>query len=156
MSHLFLATLLLLSLLQHLLNNLLLLNQESAYDAVSYTVGAPRASIRSLHGLLGLGNRGVLAWSQGGNLSLSARAPALTRICTYTWKFCAAVTALGCSTSLLDVQVSELTSRRLDDADLVRAGVVSVDVMLVVVCAVAVNAGSGRRTGCVDGRRVFG
>lgn len=43
---------------------------------------------------------------------------------TYTWEFGAAVTALGSSSSLLEVQVSQLAAWSLDDADLVALGVV--------------------------------
>ena len=45
---------------------------------------------------------------------------------THTWELDATVTALWCSSSLLDVKVSELATWSLDNADLVRLGVVSV------------------------------
>lgn len=45
---------------------------------------------------------------------------------TYTWEFDAAVTALGGSSSLLDVQESELSTWGLDHTDIVRGGVVTV------------------------------
>ena len=55
-------------LLQHLLDDLLLLNQESADDAVPHAVAASRSTVCSLDCLLGLGDVGVLAGSQGRNL----------------------------------------------------------------------------------------
>jgi hypothetical protein len=54
------SSLLLLALLEHLLDNLLLLDQESTNDAVLDAVGASRASICALDGLLWLGDIGVL------------------------------------------------------------------------------------------------
>lgn len=44
---------------------------------------------------------------------------------TYSGKFDSTVTALGRSSGLLDVQVSKFSAWGLDDADLVRLGVVS-------------------------------
>ena len=64
-SDLFLASLLLLRLLQHLLDDLLLLDQESANDAVLDAVGAARATVGALDGLLGAGDGGVLAGAEG-------------------------------------------------------------------------------------------
>ena len=58
----------LLLLLQHLLDNLLLLNQEGADDAVAHAVTAPRATVGALDGLLGAGDLGVLAGAEGGDL----------------------------------------------------------------------------------------
>merc|ERR1712107_153279 len=72
-------TLLLLGLLEHLLDNLLLLNQESTDNAVLDAVGASRSTVGALNGLLGAGNLGVLAGAEGGN----------------TLKLGTAVTALG-------------------------------------------------------------
>jgi hypothetical protein len=60
-------TLLLLRLLEHLLDDLLLLDQESADDAVLDAAGAPRSTVRTLDGLLGAGNLGVLAGAEGRN-----------------------------------------------------------------------------------------
>lgn len=51
--------------------------------------------------------------------------------CTYTCKLDTAVAALWCSSSLLDVKVTELTTWGLDHADLVGLGVVSVSVFSV-------------------------
>jgi hypothetical protein len=58
-------TLLLLRLLKHLLNNLLLLDQERADDAILDAVGASRSTVRALNGLLGAGDGGILAWAEG-------------------------------------------------------------------------------------------
>ena len=58
-------TLLLLGLLEHLLDDLLLLDQESADDAVLDAAGAPRSTVRTLDGLLGAGNLGILAGTEG-------------------------------------------------------------------------------------------
>lgn len=44
---------------------------------------------------------------------------------TYTWEFDTAVTAFWCSSSLLDVKVSELATWGLDNSDLVGTSVVS-------------------------------
>lgn len=61
----------LLLLLEHLLDNLLLLNQERADDTVTHAVAAPRATVCALDGLLGLGDLGVLAGSESGDLCAS-------------------------------------------------------------------------------------
>ena len=58
----------LLLLLQHLLDNLLLLDQEGADDPVAHAVAAPRATVGTLDGLLGAGDLGVLAGAEGGDL----------------------------------------------------------------------------------------
>lgn len=57
------------SLLQDLLDDLLLLDQEGADDAVPDAVTASRATVGALDGLLGLGDLGVLAGAEGGDLS---------------------------------------------------------------------------------------
>jgi hypothetical protein len=62
---------LLLRLFEHLLHNLLLLDQECAYDAVLDAVGAPRATVGTLNGLLWAGDLCVLARSEGGDLLVS-------------------------------------------------------------------------------------
>lgn len=59
--------LLLLRLLEHLLDDLLLLDQESADNAVLDAVGASRTTVRTLDGLLGAGDGGILAGAEGGN-----------------------------------------------------------------------------------------
>lgn len=61
-------TLLLLRLLQDLLDNLLLLNQESADDTIPDTVGTSRSSVGALNGLLGAGDLGVFAGSESWDL----------------------------------------------------------------------------------------
>lgn len=65
--HLFLLLALLL-LLQDLLDNLLLLDEESADDAVTDAVTASRTTVGALDGLLGLGDVGVLAGAESGDL----------------------------------------------------------------------------------------
>ena len=62
-------TLLLLGLLEHLLDDLLLLDQERADDAVLDAVCASRSTIRTLDGLLGAGDGGIFAGSEGRNAS---------------------------------------------------------------------------------------
>jgi hypothetical protein len=58
-------TLLLLGLLEDLLDDLLLLDQESTDDAVLDAAGASRSTVGALDGLLGAGNLGVLAGAEG-------------------------------------------------------------------------------------------
>jgi hypothetical protein len=58
-------SLLLLRLFEHLLDNLLLLNQERADDTVLDTSCASRSTIGSLHSLLWARDGGVFAWSEG-------------------------------------------------------------------------------------------
>ena len=101
-------TLLLLGLLEHLLDDLLLLDQESTDNAVLNAVGASRSAVSALDGLLGAGNLGVLAGAEGGD----------------TLELGTTVTALGGSALLLDVQVTELTTGSPDNADLLALGVV--------------------------------
>lgn len=55
-------------LLHDLLDNLLLLDQESADDSVADTVTASGTAVGSLDGLLGLGDLGVLAGAESGDL----------------------------------------------------------------------------------------
>jgi hypothetical protein len=52
----------------HLLDDLLLLNQESTDDTVLDAVGTARATVGTLDGLGGLGDSGILAGAQGGDL----------------------------------------------------------------------------------------
>jgi hypothetical protein len=61
-----LATLALL--LQHLLDNLLLFDQERTDDAIPHAVTASRAAVCALHRLLGLGDLRVLARSESRDL----------------------------------------------------------------------------------------
>lgn len=55
-------------LLHDLLDNLLLLDQESADDSVTDAVTASGTAVGSLDGLLGLGDLGVLAGAESGDL----------------------------------------------------------------------------------------
>lgn len=55
-------------LLEHLLHDLLLLDEECAHDTVADAVTASRATVGALDGLLGLGDLGVLAGAEGGDL----------------------------------------------------------------------------------------
>lgn len=134
---LFLSRLLLLCLLQHLLDDLLLLDQEGAHDAVAHAVGAAAAAVGSRHGFLGLGGGGVLTGSKGWDLItqennyVSNRLACMLGVCergrrTYTREFHTTVTAFRCCASLLDVEISEFTAGGLDDSHFVRAGVVSI------------------------------
>ena len=117
-------TLLLLRLLEHLLDDLLLLDEESADDAVLNAVGASRTTVGALDGLLGTGDGGVFAGAEGrdtGELGTAVLEPVrawrgMQSRCTYT--------ALGGSALLLDVKVTELTTGSLDHADLLAPGVV--------------------------------
>jgi hypothetical protein len=116
--HLFLGRLLLLGLLLSLgllsrlledtLDDLLLLNKESTDDLLLDRVGRNGTTVSTVNGLLGLGDVGVLAGSQGSN----------------TRKRDTGVSALGAGTVLLDVVVTEVATRGLDDLDLVRSRVV--------------------------------
>lgn len=58
---------LLLAFLEHLLHNLLLLNEEGTRHAVLDAVGASRATVRTLDSLLRLGDGGILARAEGRN-----------------------------------------------------------------------------------------
>lgn len=55
-------------LLEDLLDDLLLLDEESADDAVLDAVGAAGTTVGALDGLLGAGDGGVLAGAKGGDL----------------------------------------------------------------------------------------
>jgi len=46
----------------------LLLDEESPDDAVPDAVAAPRAAVRALDGLLGLGDLGILVGAESGDL----------------------------------------------------------------------------------------
>ena len=54
--------------LENLLDDLLLLNQESADDAVLHATGAARATIGTADGLLGARDLSVFMGTEGGNL----------------------------------------------------------------------------------------
>lgn len=100
--------LLLLLVLQHSLDDLLLLNQERSDNSLLHAVGASGATVRSLHGLVGLGHLSVLSRSQRGNTGQSN----------------ATVTALDLGSLFLDVLGHQLSTWGLDDLDLVGSGVV--------------------------------
>ncbi len=72
--------LLLLRLLQHLLHDLLLLNQECPHDSVSDAVPTSRAAVRSSDGLLGVAGRSVFAGSEGWDL-WSANVSIVVELC---------------------------------------------------------------------------
>lgn len=59
MHNLFLASLLLLRLLEYLLYDLLFFDEEGADDSISYTVGTPRSTVGSRYSLLSFGGRGI-------------------------------------------------------------------------------------------------
>lgn len=115
--HLFLGSLLLglllrLGLLSRLLkdalDDLLLLNKESTDDLLLDSVGRDGTTVSTADGLLGLGDVGVLAGSQSSN----------------TRKRNTGISTLGAGTVLLDMVVTEVATRGLDDLDLVRSRVV--------------------------------
>lgn len=115
--HLFLGSLLLglllrLGLLSGLLKNtlddLLLLDKESTDDLLLDGVGRDGTTVSTADGLLGLGDVGVLAGSQSSN----------------TRKRNTGISTLGAGTVLLDMVVTEVATRGLDDLDLVRSRVV--------------------------------
>ena len=115
--HLFLGSLLLglllrLGLLSRLLkdalDDLLLLNKESTDDLLLDGVGRDGTTVSTADGLLGLGDVGVLAGSQSSN----------------TRKRNTGISTLGAGTVLLDMVVTEVATRGLDDLDLVRSRVV--------------------------------
>lgn len=100
-------------LLEHLLDDLLLLDQERADDAVLDTVCASRSAVRALDGLLGARDGGIFAGTEGrdtGELGAAVLRVVRRELegvvgCTYT--------ALGRGALLLDVQVTELTTGSL-------------------------------------------
>lgn len=55
-------------LLQHLLDDLLLLDEEGTHDPIPHAVAASGAAIDTLDRLLWLRDLGILAWSQGRDL----------------------------------------------------------------------------------------
>ena len=119
-------TLLLLGLLEDLLDDLLLLNEESTDDAVLDAVGASRTTVGALDGLLGAGDGGVLAGAEGGDTGELGAAvlEAVRRREGCGMRAHGTYTALGSSALLLDVKVTELTTGSLDHADLLAPGVV--------------------------------
>lgn len=118
-------TLLLLRLLEHLLDDLLLLDQESTDDAVLDAVCASRSTVGALDGLLGAGDGGIFAGTEGGDTSeLGSAVLAMVSKKALASSWGSTYTALGGSALLLDVQVTELTTGSLDDANLLALGVV--------------------------------
>lgn len=94
--------------LENLLDDLLFFDQECSYDTVADTVAASGSTVGTLDGLLWAGDLRVFAGSEGWD----------------AWELDATVTAFWGSSLLLDVQVTELSTRSLDDTSLVRLGVV--------------------------------
>merc|ERR1712088_155548 len=95
--------------LEHLGNNLLFLNQESAHDPLADAAVAAGAPVGALHCLLAL-----------------AHAAALTGACRRdAVQFHLAVSALGDGAQLLLIVVHETAARGLDDGASVRLGVVA-------------------------------
>jgi len=122
-----------------LLDDLLLLDQERADDAVLDAVGAAGSTVGTLDGLGGLRDLGILAGAEGGDLYI--KRPSISKGCfmnqspqpqaipecggrTHARQLDATVTALHGSTLLLDVEVPKLSTGRLHNADLVGPGVV--------------------------------
>lgn len=108
------SLLLLLLILQHSLDNLLLLDQESSDNSLLNTVGTSGTTVGSLDGLLGLGDLSVLSWSQGSD----------------TLQSDTTVTTLGGGSLLLQVLGNQLTTWSLNDSNLVRLGVVCLLVLV--------------------------
>ena len=117
-------TLLLLRLLEHLLHDLLLLDQESADNAVLNAVGASRTAVGALDGLLGAADGSVLAGTEGGDTGELGTAVLNSLIYVHRAFPSQTYTALGSSALLLDVKVPELATGSLDHADILAAGVV--------------------------------
>lgn len=99
------------SLLDNLLDNLLFLNKESTDNLVLNAVGAERATVSTVDSLLGVANLRVLSWSQSSE----------------TGKSNSTFTALRSGWGLLDVKISKLSTRGLNDLDPVRSGVVYIN-----------------------------
>jgi hypothetical protein len=75
----------LLLLLQHLLDNLLLLDEEGSDNTVTDAATASGTTVGALDGLLGLGDLGVLAGSESGNLKRSMVSRVSRRFGTVRW-----------------------------------------------------------------------
>lgn len=99
-------------LLDNLLDNLLFLNKESTDDLLLDTVTASSATVSTVNGLLGLGGSGVLTGTESGN----------------TGEGDATFTTLGSGAGLLEVKVTELATRGLNNLDLVRSSVVYMNI----------------------------
>lgn len=96
--------------LEHVLDDLGLLDEEGTHDAHAHASRASRTTVSTRNRLLTLRDGAVLARA----VRLDA---AQVRV---------AVTALGDSAALLNVQVSQVSTRRLDDLSASRLGVVGV------------------------------
>ena len=96
--------------LDDILHDLRLLNEERTHNAGAHAVRAARATVRTVYGLLALRHLRILAGAQ----SLDTR------------ELRVAVTALGRSGQLVDVQVTNLAVGGLDNTAAVRLGVVGV------------------------------
>lgn len=94
--------------LQHSLDNLLLLNQKCSHNSFLDTVSTDRATIRPLDSLLGSGNGGIFSGSQGRDTRQSSTA----------------LTTLWSSAALLDMEIAQLSTGSLDDLDSVTSSVV--------------------------------
>jgi len=96
--------------LEDLLDNLLLLDQERSDNSILNAVGTPGSTVGTRHVLGWLGDVGIFLWSESWD----------------PWEFDSTVTALWCSTLLLDVQVPELSAGGLHNTDPVASGVVPI------------------------------
>jgi len=96
-------SLLLATLFEHLLHDLLLFDQESAHYPILYAVGTARTTIGTLDSLLGAGDCGIFAGTE----------------CRNACKFDSTITALYWRAALFDVEISESTAGSLDYADVV-------------------------------------
>lgn len=104
----------------HPLDDLGLLDEESANDAVTDAVGATRSSVSALNGLLSLRDLSVFTGAKGRDLcgrrqsvgSVSEWGPSSSQGETesYTGKSDVAVTALGGGGRLLDLDETELST----------------------------------------------
>jgi hypothetical protein len=97
------------ALLEHFLHNLLFLDQERADYPILDAVCASRTTIGALDGLLGAGNGGVLARTEGGNLidklEMQLQMQMQFAAETYAGKFGSAITA--CSILVSNITGSE-------------------------------------------------
>lgn len=96
--------------LEDVLDDLSLFDEEGADDPGANATGASRTAVSTRHALLTLRDGSVLARS----------------VCLDTGKVGVAVTALGDGASLLDVEVTKVATRCLDELSASRLGVVRV------------------------------
>lgn len=102
------------------LDDLGLFNEESANDSVSDAVGATRSTVSTLNSLLSLGDLSVFTGSESGNLQNQSNSVISmfsdfgkwerSKGRTYTGESDVAVTALGGSGGLLDLDEAELST----------------------------------------------